>query len=145
MIRSFIFSIALLVASTPLFAAEKAMRIDWPMFFAKVSTQGVDYSDALTALDGKRVILRGYTVTYPKIDGGLLLAKDPYSDPHDVDETDVPFDAVAIVWKKDLQLPPIPRRPTIEGTLHLGNRAFGSQIVLLTIDEAEPASIAEQP
>jgi hypothetical protein len=72
------------------------------------------------------------------VPGGLLLTKSSFSDPHAVDETDVPFDAVGILWRTGIALPPVPARPTIEGTLRLGNRTLGEQVVVLTLEDAVP-------
>ncbi len=116
--------------------------IDWPDFFASVSTQGVVFSDRLKALDGKRVRLRGFSVTHPPVPGGLLLTRIPFveSDPHEEgSELDLPFDAVGVLWRKGIALPPVPGRPTIEGTLKLGNRDLGGQIVALAVVDAVPA------
>ena len=87
-----------------------ATVITWPEFFARVTTEGLVYSERLKTLDGRRVRLRGYAITHPSVPRGLLLSRDPYSDPHDVDETDVPYDAVGVVWRKGLSPPPLPAR-----------------------------------
>lgn len=113
--------------------------IGWPQFFAKVSAQGLTYSQTLRHLEGHRVRLRGYSVAWPEIEHGVLLTSTPYGDPHEVEETDVPFDAVAVVWRSGLALPPTPRRPTVEGTLRLGNRNAGPVIVAITLEDAVPA------
>jgi len=115
-----------------------APTIDWPDFFASVSTQGVVFSERLKALDGRRVRIRGFAVAYPTVPGGLLLSKDPFSDPHAVEETDLPFDAVGILWKPGLRIPAVPARPTVEGVLRLGNRKVGDQIVAIVLDDAAP-------
>jgi hypothetical protein len=67
------------------------------------------------------------------------LSKDPYSDPHDVDETDV--DVVGVVWRKGLPLPPVPGRPTVEGTLRPGNRELGEQMVAIPLENAVPVPL----
>jgi hypothetical protein len=89
-------------------------------------------------LDGHRVRLRGYAVANPPIEGGILLARWEYTDPHEVDETDIPFDAVAVVWRKSINVPLVPRRPTVEGTPRLGNRDVGPVIVSITLEDATP-------
>lgn len=114
-------------------------RIEWPMFFSRVTTAGVTYAPALKDLDGQRVVLRGFTVQNPRIDGGILMTAAPFEDPHEVAETDVPFDAVAVVWRTGLDLPPIPGHPSVEGTLRLGNRRFGDETVCITLEDAVPA------
>ena len=96
------------------------------------------YGDRLKALDGKRVRLRGYSVRFPEVPGGLLLTREAFSDPHAVEETDVPFDAVGVLWRPGLALPPVPDRPTIQGVLRLGNREVGETIVAIAIEDAEP-------
>lgn len=121
--------------------------IDWPEFFASVSTtQGVVFSNRLKALEGERVRLRGYSVTKPPIPGALLLTRIPYaeSDPHqDGDELDLPYDAVGVVWRKAIAVPPVPRYPTVEGVLRLGNRTLGRQIVVVILEDAVPVYSAE--
>jgi hypothetical protein len=115
-----------------------APAITWADFFEKVTSSGLTYSAKLQELDGKRVCLRGYAILNPPIEHGILLSRMPYDDPHDVDETDVPFDAVAVLWKKGIAIPPIPSRPTVEGILHLGNYDAGPVIVPLRLDDAVP-------
>lgn len=61
------------------------------------------------------VRLRGFPVTFPEVDGALLLSRMPFSDPHEVDETDVPFDTVAVVGRCGVDIPPVPGRPTPAG------------------------------
>ena len=117
-----------------------AVVITWPEFFAHATPHGLEYSAKLHQLAGTRVVLRGYSVAKPAIDGGILLTHFPYSEPHDLDETDVPYDAVAVIWRKGIALPPIPRRPTIEGTLRLGNRSHSGQMTAVTLEDAVPAS-----
>ena len=122
-------------------ASSSPPTIDWPEFFASVSTQGVVFSDRLKSLDGKRVRLRGYSVTHPPVRGGLLLTRIPFveSDPHEEgSELDLPFDAVGVVWREGIALPPVPARPTIEGVLALGNRDLSGQIVALALVDAVP-------
>jgi hypothetical protein len=115
--------------------------IDWPDFFASVSIQGVVFSDRVKALEGHRVRLRGYSVTQPSLPGAVFLTRIPFveSDPHGPgSELDVPFDAVGVVWRSTLTLPPVPKHPTVEGTLRLGNRTLGDSIVVLTLEDAVP-------
>lgn len=125
--------------------ALSAPVIQWPQFFSAVSTRGLTFSSTLRRLEGHRVRLRGYSVAWPEIDRGVLLTAMPYGDPHEVEETDVPFDAVAVVWRDGMALPPTPRRPTVEGTLRLGNRDVGPVIVAVTLDDAVPAPPASEP
>ena len=104
------------------------------------------FSDRLKALEGQRVRLRGYSVTRPPIPGALFLTRIPYaeSDPHqDGDELDLPYDAVGVVWRKAITLPPVPRYPTVEGVLRLGNRTLGGQIVIVTLEDAVPGHSPE--
>lgn len=115
-----------------------ATAISWSDFFSRVTPRGIEYSAALRRLAGARVVLRGYSVPVPPIEGGILLTRLPYSESAEVEETDVPFDAVAIIWRKDIELPPIPRRPTIEGTLRIGNLTHSAQTVVVTLDDAIP-------
>jgi hypothetical protein len=113
--------------------------IQFETFYASIRAEGVKYSNEMKDLAGKRVRLRGYSVGHPRIDGGLLLTRFEHEDPHGVEEHDLPFDSVAVLWRKDLELPPIPRRPTVEGVLRLGNRRFGeSQVVTVTLEDATP-------
>ncbi|MBK5259262.1 MAG: hypothetical protein JJE51_06695 [Thermoanaerobaculia bacterium] len=116
-----------------------APAIDWPRFFSTINASGVTYSDELKALEGKRVRLRGYSVLYPKPDGAIFVTCFGHSDPHGVEEHDLPFDAVAVIWRKELEIPPVPLRPTVEGTLRLGNRRFGeNEVVTITLEDAIP-------
>lgn len=113
--------------------------IDWPQFFATVGATGVTYSDTLKSLEGKRVRIRGYSVNHPAPTGGVYLTRFGHSDPREVDEHDLPFDAVAVIWRKDLEIPPVPVRPTVEGTLRLGNRRFSAdEVVTVTLEDAIP-------
>ena len=123
------------------------MRADiaWPEFFAHIGNQGLEYSDTLKALDGKRVRLRGYAIPNPAVPGGLLLGRDASSELHDVDEIEVPYDAVGVLWKKGLAPPPVPARPTVEGTLRLGNHRLGEQAVAILIEDAVPVVPVKAP
>jgi hypothetical protein len=128
--------VVLLAASGP--AAAPPPSIAWPEFFAHIGNQGLEYSETLKALDGKRVRLRGYAIPTPGVPGGLLLGRDASSELHDVDEIEVPYDAVGVLWKKGLALPRIPARPTVEGRLRLGNHRLGGQAVAILIEDAIP-------
>src|SRR5262245_16630785 len=122
-------------------AAPPPPTIDWPDFFETVSNQGVVFSDRLKAMEGTRVRIRGYSVAEPPKAGALLLTRIPFaeSDPNAPgEELDVPFDTVGVVWRTGIALPAVPARPTIEGTLRLGNRTLGDQIVVLTLEDAVP-------
>jgi hypothetical protein len=121
-----------------------APAIEWEGFHASVGAQGITFSDRLKALDGQRVRLRGYAVTYPRLNGGLFLTRFEHEDPHGVEEHDLPFDAVGVVWRKGVALPPVPRRPTVEGTLRLGNRRFDGDIVSMTLEDAVPVIPAKR-
>ncbi|HEV7763484.1 MAG TPA: hypothetical protein VGQ76_00645 [Thermoanaerobaculia bacterium] len=126
---TFVLAIALLLA--PVVSFEK--------FYASIRAEGLTFTDEMKSLDGKRVRLRGYAVDHPRIENGLFLTRFEHEDPHGVEEHDLPFDSVAVIWKKDIVLPPIPRRPTVEGVLRLGNRTFGeSQVVTITLEDATP-------
>jgi hypothetical protein len=135
-------ALLLLFASTSSGASAPAppppCSISWDDFYARVSTLGLEYSATLHDLEGKRVRLRGFSIPFPKVPGGVLLSRNPYSDPHDVDETDVPYDAVGVLWREDLALPPLPGRPTVEGTLRLGNHDLGEQTVSVLLEDAVP-------
>lgn len=126
-------------------APPPAPSIAWPDFFSRVSTEGLVYSEKLRALEGRRVRLRGFAVTNPPVPGGLIMTRDPYSDPHDVDETDVPYDAVGVLWRKGLAITAVPGRPTVEGTVRLGNHEVGSQIVAILLEDAVPAPPRRKP
>jgi hypothetical protein len=118
-----------------------APAIDWPQFFAHVGNEGLVYSDVLKSLEGKRVRLRGYTIYGPAVPGGLLLGRNAAPALHDVDEIEVPYDAVGVLWRKGLKLPPPPAHPTVEGILRLGNHDLGGgAIVAILIDDATPVT-----
>lgn len=125
----------LAIASAP---GEPPPLLRWSAFFASVATSGVTYSDDLVALEGRRVRLRGYAVGHPSVDGGLFLTHFEHEDPHGVEEHDLPWDAVVVFWREGLEIPPLPRRPTIEGVLRLGNRQVEGTSVTITIEDAAP-------
>lgn len=115
--------------------------IDWPDFFASVTNQGVVFSEHLKTLEGQRVRLRGFRVTNPPVTGGLVVTRIRFveSDPHGPGaELDLPYDAVGVIWRRGLALPKVPARPTIEGTLRLGNRTFSGQVVTILLEDAVP-------
>lgn len=115
-----------------------ATLLTWGDFFGRVTPRGAEFTARMRALEGSRVHLRGYSITTPPIEGGVLLSRLPYDDPHEVDETDVPFDAVAVIWRKGVELGPIPRRPTVEGTLRLGTREHSGQMTAISLEDAIP-------
>lgn len=130
--NAFILAVALLLA--PVIHFEK--------FYGSVRADGLTFTEEMKTLEGKRVQLRGYAVGHPRVEGGLFLSRYEHEDPHGVDEHDLPFDAVGVLWRKGLELPPIPRRPTIEGVLRLGNRTLGdSEIVTVTLEDATPVYV----
>jgi hypothetical protein len=119
-------------------AADSIPHLAWDDFFAKVETTGATFSDRIRALDGTRVVLRGYAVVDPKPEGGLFLTRFPEARLHPDDEDTLPWDSVGVVWRKSRKLPAIPRQPTIEGTLRLGNRELGTETVILVLEDAVP-------
>ena len=122
--------------------------IDWPGFFASVTTRGIVFSERLKALEGKRVRLRGYSVVLPEWSGGLILTRYAFveSDPNDPEDVlDIPFDAVGVRWRSGLAIPRVPDRPTVEGTLRLENAAVGPQRVALLLEDAVPVVPAKTP
>jgi len=113
--------------------------VTWEGFYERVGAEGVVFSPQMKELAGKRVRLRGFSVEHPGIEGGLFLTRFPHEDPHGVEEHDLPFDAVAVIWRKDIALPPVPPRPTVEGVLRLGNRAVSEgEVVTVTLEDATP-------
>lgn len=133
--------IATILLSTLLFpaAAEPPKAIAWEMFYESIRASGLQFTDRMMALHGRRVRLRGHAVSHPRIAGGVVLTRFEHADPHGVAEHDLPFDAVAVLWRAGIELPPVPRRPTIEGILRLGNRRFGETVVVtVTIEDAIP-------
>lgn len=113
-------------------------HLTWADFFAKVETTGATYSDRLKALDGQRVILRGNAVQDPKPEGGLYLTRNPEARLHPDDEDTLPWDSVGVVWRKGLKIAAVPSRPSIEGTLRVGNRHVGTETVILVLEDAVP-------
>jgi hypothetical protein len=113
-------------------------RIDWTGFFSTLSATGMTYSEGLRKLEGKRVVLRGYAAVLPAFDGGVFLTRFQHDDPHDVDERDLPFDAVAVIWDGAVDVERVPARPSVIGTLRLGNRIVGNETVALTLEAAQP-------
>ena len=119
-------------------AKPPAPTIDWTGFFSRVSVKGAEYAPQLRALEGKRVLLRGHAVLEPMPPGGIFLTRVPSERLHPDDEETLPWDSVAVTWRPGTALPPIPHRPTVEGTLRLGNRRVGAESVILTLEDAVP-------
>lgn len=113
-------------------------HLAWNDFFAKVESTGATYSDRLKELDGKRVVLRGNAVQEPKPAGGLYLTRHPETRLHPDDEDTLPWDAVGVVWRKSVRVTGVPSRPSIEGTLRVGNRQVGTETVILVLEDAIP-------
>ncbi len=127
----------LMALPDPTAARPSSAQIDWPDFFSRITVTGVEYSDLLKGLEGKRVRIRGYSIPSPQVPGGLLLARDAFAS-SDAEETEIPFDVVGVTWRKGIFLPPVPVRPTVEGTLRLGNTPLGDQIVSVALADATP-------
>jgi hypothetical protein len=119
-------------------ATDSLPHLTWDDLFAKVETTGATFADRIRALDGTRVVLRGYAVEDPKPKGGLYLTRFPESRLHPDDEDTLPWDSVGVVWRKGRKLPATPKHPTIEGTLRLGNRDLGTETVILVLEDAVP-------
>jgi hypothetical protein len=126
------------LAASPPKPANTLPHLSWDDFFARVETTGATFSDRIRALDGMRVVLRGYAVVDPKPDGGLYLTRFPEARLHPDDEDTLPWDSVGVVWKKGRKIPAIPKQPSIEGTLRLGNRELGTETVILVLEDAIP-------
>jgi hypothetical protein len=103
-----------------------------------VSVRGAEYAPKLEALNGKRVRLRGHAVIEPMPTGGLYLTRVPSERLHPDDEETLPWDSVVVLWRAGVALPPIPSRPTVEGTLRIGNRRIGAETVILALEDAVP-------
>ncbi|HEY3349705.1 MAG TPA: hypothetical protein VGM13_08015 [Thermoanaerobaculia bacterium] len=129
---------ALLCAAAPLSAADALPHLTWNDFFARVESTGATFSDRMRALDGTRVVLRGYAVGDPRPDGGLYLTHYPEGKLHPDDEDTLPWDSVGVVWKKGRKVPAIPKQPSVEGTLRLGNCDLGTETVILVLEDAVP-------
>ena len=129
---------ALLCAAAPLSAADTLPHLTWSDFFAKVESTGATFSERMRALDGTRIVLRGYAVADPRPVGGLYLTHYPEGKLHPDDEDTLPWDSIGVVWKKGTKLPTIPKQPSIEGTLRLGNRDLGTETVILVLEDAVP-------
>ena len=129
---------ALLCSAAPLFAADALPHLTWNDFFARVESTGATFSDRLHALDGTRVVVRGYAVRDPRPAGGLYLTHFPEAKLHPDDEDTLPWDSVGVVWRKSARIPEIPAQPTIEGVLRLGNRELGTETVILVLEDAVP-------
>ncbi len=128
----------LLSPSTAGTANPSTPTIDWDGFFSRVSVKGAEYAPQLKALEGKRVRLRGHAVLEPMPPGGIFLTRVPSERLHPDDEETLPWDSVAVTWRSGITLPPIPPRPTVEGTLRLGNRRLGAENVILSLEDAIP-------
>ena len=113
-------------------------HIGWDDFFAKVESTGATYSDRLKDLDGRRVVLRGNAVMEPMPAGGLYLTRNPESKLHPDDEDTLPWDSVGVIWRKNVRVARVPSRPSIEGTLRVGNRQVGTETVILVLEDAIP-------
>jgi hypothetical protein len=140
-----VLAIVLALTSSPASASSKSIEpvpptIDWPDFFSSVKPEGVVISDRLRQLDGKRVRIRGYSLAEPAPKGGLFLTRLPAGRLHPDDFDTLPWDSVAVLWRPGLPLPAVPLRPTIEGTLRLGNRMVEGENVFLLIEDAVPAT-----
>jgi hypothetical protein len=129
---------ALLCAAASLNASDDLPHLAWSDFFAKVESTGATFSDRMRALDGTRVVVRGYAVVDPKPDGGLYLTRYPEGKLHPDDEDTLPWDSIGVVWKKGRKVPAVPKQPSIEGTLRLGNRDLGTETVILVLEDAVP-------
>lgn len=111
--------------------------VSWEELFAASSPTAIEFSARAKQVEGTRVRLRGYRLASPKLAGGVFLTRVP-----DVvvehDRADLPWDAVAVVWDPALEIPEVPSRPTVEGTLRLGNRDAGGHRVILALENARP-------
>jgi hypothetical protein len=113
-------------------------RVDWPMLFSRISVTGAQFSAKAKALDGKRVVVRGNGVPEPRPEGGVFLTRGATGRLHPDDEETLPWDAGAALWRKGLDVREVPARPSIEGTLRLGNRRIGSETVVFVLEDAVP-------
>lgn len=119
-------------------APDSLPHLTWADFFAKVETTGATYSERLKALDGQRVVLKGNAVQDPKPEGGIYLTRNPEARLHPDDEDTLPWDSVGVVWRKGFKVAAVPPRPSIEGTLRVGNRQVGTETVILVLEDAVP-------
>jgi hypothetical protein len=130
---------AKLVSTNPKqYRPDSLPHLTWADFFAKVESTGATYSDRLKELDGHRVVLKGNAVLEPRPEGGLYLTRNPEARLHPDDEDTLPWDSVGVLWRKSVRVPRIPSRPSIEGTLRVGNRQVGTETVILVLEDAIP-------
>lgn len=111
--------------------------ISWEELFAASSPTAIEFSARAKEIEGTRVRLRGYRLASPKLPGGVYLTRVPEV-VVEHDQADVPWDAVAVLWDPALEIPDVPSRPTVEGTLRLGNRDVGGHRVVLALENARP-------
>lgn len=119
-------------------APDPLPHLTWDDFFAKVESTGATYSDRLKELDGHRVVLKGNAVLEPMPKGGLYLTRNPEAKLHPDDEDTLPWDSVGVLWRKGVRISRVPLRPSIEGTLRVGNRQVGTETVILVLEDALP-------
>ena len=112
--------------------------LDWETLFARVAVTGAEFRADVKALEGKRVRFRGYAILEPVPAGGLFMTRLPHERLHPDDEETLPWDAIGLVWRKGVAAASVPRRPTVEGTLRLGNRRLGEETVILLLEDAVP-------
>lgn len=112
--------------------------LDAATLFSKVGATGAEFRDEVKALEGRRVRYRGYAVVQPVPAGGLYLTRLPHERLHPDDAETLPWDAIGLRWRNGLSPTAVPRRPTVEGTLRLGNLRLGGETVVLLLDDAVP-------
>lgn len=112
--------------------------LDWNRLFSTIAITGAGFREEVKALEWRRVRSRGHAVVQPVPDGGLFLTRLPHERLHPDDAESLPWGAIGLVWRKGLAMPAVPRRLTVEGTLRLGNRRIGGEVVILVLEDAVP-------
>jgi hypothetical protein len=125
-------------APPPVSSSAEVPLLDWDGLFATVGSTGAEFKSEVRALDGSRIRLRGYAVVQPVPPGGLFLTRLQHERLHPDDAESLPWDAVGLLWRKGLSMSAVPKRPTIEGTLRIGNRRLGDETVILVLEDAVP-------
>ncbi len=126
--------------------AEAVSSLKFNELYGKVTVRGVQYSDKIKSLSGKRVVMTGYMAPplKPKLDF-FVLTREPMSTcPFCTTAADWPADIVLVIMPSGKELEPTTTGLTIKGRLDIGIKKDDEtgfvSLVRLYADQVKPRS-----
>lgn len=102
--------------------AQATPSLKFSELYGRVTVRGVEYSDKLKALSGKKIVMSGYMAPplKPKLDFFVLTREPMATCPFCTTAADWPADIVLVIMPPGKELEPSVRGLTVTGRLDIG-------------------------